>query len=286
MVSILKYKNKDIIVTQNQPGDSFFIIKSGKVEVLKNGVFIRNISKNDYFGERSLILNKPRTATVKAVGEVECWTLTKSQFTTVFDENMKQQLLERIELQDDKIELSDLCVVNMLYSSKFSNFFLCVNKNSSKLYILKTILRANIVTPELQSSVVTQKKILSQLDHNLIVKLVKTYKDMTRLCLLMEYVKGVDFTTALKVLKKPDELDSRFYTGCFLLILEYLHEQEIIFRDFNLKNLLIDAQGYPKLIDFSSAKYIQGRTYTLIGTPHFVAPEVITGHGYGLSADC
>ena len=285
-MSILKYKNKDIIVTQNQPGDSFFIIKSGKVEVLKNGVFIRNISKNDYFGERSLILNKPRTATVKAVGEVECWTLTKSQFTTVFDENMKQQLLERIELQDDKIELSDLCVVNMLYSSKFSNFFLCVNKNSSKLYILKTILRANIVTPELQSSVVTQKKILSQLDHNLIVKLVKTYKDMTRLCLLMEYVKGVDFTTALKVLKKPDELDSRFYTGCFLLILEYLHEQEIIFRDFNLKNLLIDAQGYPKLIDFSSAKYIQGRTYTLIGTPHFVAPEVITGHGYGLSADC
>ena len=285
-MSILKYKNKDIIVTQNQPGDSFFIIKSGKVVVLKNGVFIRNISKNDYFGERSLILNKPRTATVKAVGEVECWTLTKSQFTTVFDENMKQQLLERIELQDDKIELSDLCVVNMLYSSKFSNFFLCVNKNSSKLYILKTILRANIVTPELQSSVVTQKKILSQLDHNLIVKLVKTYKDMTRLCLLMEYVKGVDFTTALKVLKKPDELDSRFYTGCFLLILEYLHEQEIIFRDFNLKNLLIDAQGYPKLIDFSSAKYIQGRTYTLIGTPHFVAPEVITGHGYGLSADC
>lgn len=285
-MSILKYKNKDIIVTQNQPGDSFFIIKSGKVEVLKNGVFIRNISKNDYFGERSLILNKARTATVKAVGEVECWTLTKSQFTTVFDENMKQQLLERIELQDDKIELSDLCVVNMLYSSKFSNFFLCVNKNSSKLYILKTILRANIVTPELQSSVVTQKKILSQLDHNLIVKLIKTYKDMTRLCLLMEYVKGVDFTTALKVLKKPDELDSRFYTGCFLLILEYLHEQEIIFRDFNLKNLLIDAQGYPKLIDFSSAKYIQGRTYTLIGTPHFVAPEVITGHGYGLSADC
>jgi cGMP-dependent protein kinase 1 len=285
IVNIVKFRNKENIFTQNQPGDSFFIVKTGNVEVIKNGNFIRNISKYDYFGERSLIFNKNRTATVRALGDIECWSLTRAQFAKVFDDEMKKQLLERIELQDDKIEMADLCIVNLIHTGRVSNIFICVNKTNSKLYLLKSMVRANIVNSKLEVSVVMQKKILSQLEHNLIVKLIKTFKDSKRLCYLLEYVKGINFENALQSLKKPDELDSRFYTGCFILMLEYLHQHDIIYRDLNIKNLVIDMQGYPKLVDFSCAKYIQGRTYTLIGTPHYVAPEVITGHGYGIAAD-
>lgn len=285
MSSTVKFKNQAAIVTQNQPGDSFFIVKSGSVEVKKSGVFIRNISKNNYFGERSLLFNKNRSATVRAIGDVECWVLTTSQFNSIFDQGMKQQLLDRIELQDDNIELVDLCFVKLLYQSKTATYIICTNKNSQKLYILQAMVRNTLIRLNLQKPIVSQKKILSQIEHNFIMHLVRTFKDPKRLCMLLEYIEGEDFSLVLENLKKPNELDCRFYTGCLLLILDYLHDHGIIYRDLSIKNIRIDSQGYPKLMDFSSSKFIQGRTYTLIGTPHYVAPEVISGHGYGISAD-
>mmetsp|Transcript_3225 Transcript_3225/g.2968 ORF Transcript_3225/g.2968 Transcript_3225/m.2968 type:complete len:145 (+) Transcript_3225:1-435(+) len=64
-----------------------------------------------------------------------------------------------------------------------------------------------------------------------------------------------------------------------------MHERDIVYRDLKPENIMIDEEGYPKLIDFGTAKIIQGRTYTIVGTPHYMAPEVILGKGYGISAD-
>ena len=48
---------------------------------------------------------------------------------------------------------------------------------------------------------------------------------------------------------------------------------------------MVDDMGYAKLIDFGTAKIVNGRTYTIVGTPHYMAPEVIIGKGYGIAAD-
>ena len=51
---------------------------------------------------------------------------------------------------------------------------------------------------------------------------------------------------------------------------------------------MVDSQGYLKLIDMGTAKILNKnnpRTFTMLGTPHYLAPEVLTGKGYGLSAD-
>ena len=69
--------------------------------------------------------------------------------------------------------------------------------------------------------------------------------------------------------------DSQFYIASMILILQYLHEREIIYRDLKPDNCVVDIDGYIKLVDFGTAKVLQGRTYTLVGSPHYVAPEVI-----------
>jgi cGMP-dependent protein kinase len=79
--------------------------------------------------------------------------------------------------------------------------------------------------------------------------------------------------------------DAKFYTACIVIMLEYLHERDIIYRDLKPENVMIDDDGYPKLIDFGISKFLNGRTYTIVGTPHYMAPEVITGKGYSFSAD-
>ena len=48
---------------------------------------------------------------------------------------------------------------------------------------------------------------------------------------------------------------------------------------------MIDSEGYPKLVDFGTTKFVKGKTYTTIGTPHYMAPEVLIGSGYSLQAD-
>jgi len=48
---------------------------------------------------------------------------------------------------------------------------------------------------------------------------------------------------------------------------------------------MVDAEGYIRLIDFGAAKIIKERTYTIVGTSYYMAPEVITGKGYSLTCD-
>ena len=67
----------------------------------------------------------------------------------------------------------------------------------------------------------------------------------------------------------------RFYSAQVVLMFDYLHSKNIIYRDLKPENLLIDKFGYLKLTDFGFAKYCEGRTYTLCGTPEYLAPEVL-----------
>jgi protein kinase A len=58
-------------------------------------------------------------------------------------------------------------------------------------------------------------------------------------------------------------------------MLEHLHSLKIAHRDLKPENIMIGTDGYPKLIDFGTAKTIQDRTYTCLGTPQYIAPEVL-----------
>ena len=59
----------------------------------------------------------------------------------------------------------------------------------------------------------------------------------------------------------------------------------IVHRNLKLENLIVDSEGYIAIAGFRDAKIIKERTYTIVGTPHYIAPEVITGKGYSFSCD-
>jgi len=64
-----------------------------------------------------------------------------------------------------------------------------------------------------------------------------------------------------------------------------LHSKNIVYRDLKPENILIEKTGYLKLTDFGFAKVIEGRTYTLCGTPEYLAPEIILNKGHGKPVD-
>ena len=89
----------------------------------------------------------------------------------------------------------------------------------------------------------------------------------------MEYVTGGEFFTHLRRAGKLGSDASRFYAAEVVLAFDYLHGKDIVYRDLKPENMLIDADGHIKITDFGFAKKIQSRTWTICGTPEYLAPE-------------
>ena len=76
-----------------------------------------------------------------------------------------------------------------------------------------------------------------------------------------------------------------FYGANVALAVQALHDTNVVFRDLKPENLMFDAHGYLKLVDFGFAKKLVGKTFTLCGTPEYLAPETILGRGYTKAVD-
>ncbi|KAI9649369.1 cytochrome c oxidase subunit 1 [Ciborinia camelliae] len=121
----------------------------------------------------------------------------------------------------------------------------------------------------------------------------------------LDYCPGGEVFSYLRKAKRFDENTARFYAAEIVLILEFLHEREgVAYRDMKPENLLLDAEGHIKLVDFGFAKRLgnsklrkfegyvgpfvnndEGETYTLCGTPEYLAPEVIQSKGHTTAVD-
>jgi serine/threonine protein kinase len=97
----------------------------------------------------------------------------------------------------------------------------------------------------------------------------------------LEYVLGGEFFTHLRKAGRFDHSASKFYGSQIILVFEYMHLSDYIYRDLKPENLLLDRTGFLKITDFGFAKQVPFKTYTLCGTPEYIAPEVLLNKGHG-----
>ena len=72
----------------------------------------------------------------------------------------------------------------------------------------------------------------------------------------MEYVRGRDLFDVIGEIGLLQQHEAKFYISQILIILDYLHERQIIYRDLKPENLIVDSFGYLKMIDFGTAKFL------------------------------
>ncbi|KAK1442450.1 cGMP-dependent kinase [Babesia gibsoni] len=285
-IKTVRYKQNDIIFNEGEIGDTLYIIKNGEVAIIKDGIKIRTLGKHDYFGERALLYDEQRSASVIGnAAQVDLWVVEKPVFMQIMEPSMLQHLEKRIKIQDTNVQLDDLRTIKNIGRGSFGIVKLVEHATTGVRYALKCVSRKCIRAQKQEKHIKLEREIMAQNDHPFIIQLVKTFKDQENVYFLTELITGGELYDAIRRIGLLSRPQAQFYIASIVLAFEYLHERQIAYRDLKPENILLDEQGYIKLIDFGCAKKIKGRSYTLIGTPHYMAPEIILGKGYGCIAD-
>ena len=282
-----KFKPNEYIIKENTKGEEFYLIIKGRVRITVKGNYVRDLDSGDYLGEKVLLTeNNLRTASAMAVDKVICYVLSKSEFQVILrDDTTKEYLMKKIALQDTEISLESLHYIKFLGKGKFGTVSLVHNKKN--IYAIKAISKASVEREKILAKYfVNERRIMLSLEHPFIVKMVKSMKNQHFCFLLLEFINGTNLDQYLQNRESRQNIyETQFYIGSILLMLDYLQKKFIAHRDIKPSNIMIDNNGYLKMIDFGTSKVLTDYTSTIIGTPHYIAPEILKGRGYSLSCD-
>lgn len=186
--------------------------------------------------------------------------------------------------------LSDFEVIDTLGTGTFGRVLLVRLKDRpatdrSAYFALKVLAKADIIMLKQVSHINSERSILTKVDHPFLVNMVASFQDSKNCYMLMEYVVGGEIFSYLRRAGHFSADVARFYISTIVLAIEYLHKNKVVYRDLKPENLLIDSKGYTKITDFGFAKEVEDRTWTLCGTPEYLAPEIIQCSGHGSAVD-
>ena len=309
----------------DKPDGFYFVISGlvHVVRKLEDGAsyIVNQLQDGDYFGERALIEKTPRSASVVSVGPVEVGKLDKYVFTNILLEKLnpifkakleiyafRDQLVREqrrdlmtvstamVERQRRRIEilanqhpiykLERLTRLGFLGKGGYGYVELVQNPDTDETFALKSLYRSHIIRTKSTFNVINEKKLLTKLRSPHIIRLYATFKDSECLYFLLEPCLGGELFTLLRARTTFEDRAARFFAASVLLAIEEMHRQGVVYRDLKPENLLLDANGYVKVTDFGLSKEIyDGRTYTVCGTPHYLAPEVVKCIGHTKAVD-
>ena len=283
---VRSFSTGQVIVSQNDRGSTVFVIQSGEVEISRDGGVVRSLGLWDYFGERGMLWSDKRTATVAAKGEVVCWLFEKQNVMQAMGEGVRDRMEQRIALQDDPTTIADLIVIKTVAKGVFGTVFLTMHSTKFTFYALRVVCNTDLSEDGMQS-LHHEKQLLMRLYHPFLLKFVRVTTDTDFTYFLSVFINGTDLFEVLRDFGRVlTDGEAKFYIACLTLTLEYLHSHKVLYRNVKPENVLIDESGYPVLVDVNKAKVMtEEKTYTIVGDPHYLAPEVIKRGGYSFPSD-
>merc|ERR1719262_695964 len=152
-------------------------------------------------------------------------------------------------------------------------------------FALKIMKKQQVIKRKQATHVMSERELLGKIEHPFTVKLEMTFQDNAHLYMLMEFVNGGELFNLIRRKKRLGNDTGKFYAAEIILAFGHLHSMDIVYRDLKPENVLLDSQGHVKVADFGFAKVVKTRTWTLCGTPEYLAPEVITIQGHSKPVD-
>lgn len=147
------------------------------------------------------------------------------------------------------------------------------------------------LTPQNTKVLINEVKIMKASSHPNIVEFIDCYMVIDHLWVVMEFMTGGSLTEILTQFESLKLTEKQIAYVCLETLkgLYYVHQLLCIHRDIKSDNVLLSAEGNVKLSDFGFAAKIndpKAKRNTIVGTPYWMAPEVIRGQNYDAKVDC
>lgn len=184
----------------------------------------------------------------------------------------------------------------LLGKGAFGKVFLGMDTETGELLAVKQVSLNSSTSNEQQiRSLQSEINMLKTLSHKNIVRYLGSEITNDHLNIFLEYQAGGSIASLISKFQKLSENVIRKFTKQILCGLDYLHQNGIAHRDIKGANILVDTDGNVKLADFGASKRLadilsmNDGFKTVVGSPYWMAPEVIqggpSGGTYGRKAD-
>jgi len=224
-----------------------------------------------------------------------------------------------------RIRVSDFTVLKMIGKGGYGEVYLVRKKDSSELLALKRISKEFILSSEKEvAHIRTERNVLAIQQSPWLVQMAYSFQDANFVYMAMEYAPGGDLRTLLSNNCPFAEVEAKHYCAEMFCSVDALHKEGYIHRDLKPENFLLDREGHIKLTDFGlskgnmatvdsatlkgsislrgvgSSRTVQDckklfgqqragpRTklaFSLVGSPDYMAFEMLTGDGYDYTVD-
>jgi len=293
MLKVRKYEKGQKLAEAGKVGDnpSLWIVKEGKLMITEKDGKIFFLGSGDYFGDKAVQADGEYVSKETCIIEEDtvCWRLKKTDIESVIGDirRLGKPIPFTPKTFDSTLTINDIKRHKMLGMGAFGKVWLATSRDTKEPYALKTITKRQLIDAGQVNGVLREKQIMASIEHPFILNLVGCFQDKDFLYLLLPFNQGGELFNVVHT-DQRDGLDnnaSQFYAACILEALGYLHARNIVYRDMKPENALIDKHGYCIMIDFGFAKIVVDKTYTLCGTPEYLAPEIIMSKGHDKAVD-
>ncbi|CAD5121901.1 DgyrCDS10361 [Dimorphilus gyrociliatus] len=214
-------------------------------------------------------------------------------FTNVRMEKKEESEVVKVEKKEEKEDISKLyqiCPDDVLGSGQFGIVYGGKHRKSGRDVAIKVIDKMRFPTKQ-EAQLKNEVSILHNINNPGVVNLEHTFETPERIFVVMEKLKGDMLEMILSSPKgRLTERITKFLISQILAALRHLHNKSIVHCDLKPENVLLSSETpFPqvKLCDFGFARIIGEKSFrrSVVGTPAYLAPEVLKNRGYNRSLD-
>ena len=183
-------------------------------------------------------------------------------------------------------------IVKLLGEGAFGKAYLAKSDNEEKQYVIKQVIMEEMTDQEKRETF-NEAVVLKKLDHPNIIKFKEVFrqkKPKDALNIVTEFADGGDLGQKIEQQKKKPFPESQIldYITQICLALQHIHKKKIFHRDLKSNNVFLMKSGIVKVGDFGISKIVkttQEKARTTVGTPYYLAPEIINTQPYDSKVD-